>query len=183
MYHSQATNGAEAPSDALYTQVRIYEVGPSGQTQGKAMYTHEGPVLDLCWNGRDGSKLFSVGADKAARVFDVSTGQNSQVGVHDAPIKCARWFESPTGGILATGSWDKTVKVRLHPLRILERLSAHILKFWFAIVLGFEEPQSCIHSSDAREGVHHGCTISSNGCGHCGKAYPNIEPQQSHDSL
>ena len=120
MYPSQATNGVKSSSDTLYTQVRIYEVGPSGQTQGKAMYPHEGPVLDVCWNGRDGSKLFSAGADKAARVFDVSTGQSSQVGAHDAPIKCARWIESPTGGILATGSWDKTVKVRWNPLRVLD---------------------------------------------------------------
>ncbi|KAJ8455455.1 hypothetical protein ONZ45_g18942 [Pleurotus djamor] len=30
--------------------VRIYEVGPSGQTQGKAMYSHQGPVLSVCWN-------------------------------------------------------------------------------------------------------------------------------------
>lgn len=129
MYPSQATNGAKPSSDALYTQVRIYEVGPSGQTQGKAMYSHEGPVLDVCWNGRDGSKLFSVGADKAARMFDVSTGQSSQVGVHEAPIKCARWIESPTGGILATGSWDKTVKVRWNPLRILEDCQLTFLTF------------------------------------------------------
>lgn len=111
MYLSQATNEGKASADTLCAQVRIYEVGPSGQTQGKAMYPHEGPVLDLCWNGRDGSKLLSVGADKAARMFDVSTGQSSQVGVHDAPIKCARWIDAPSGGILATGSWDKTVKV------------------------------------------------------------------------
>lgn len=33
------------------SQVRIYEVNPqNGQTQGKAMYTHQGPVLDVCWN-------------------------------------------------------------------------------------------------------------------------------------
>ncbi|KAF7972506.1 hypothetical protein HWV62_17780 [Athelia sp. TMB] len=30
--------------------VRIYEVGASGQTQGKALYSHQGPVLDVCWN-------------------------------------------------------------------------------------------------------------------------------------
>ena len=131
MYRSQATNGVKTPSDTLYTQVRIYEVGPSGQTQGKAMYPHEGPVLDLCWNGRDGSKLFSVGADKAARMFDMSTGQNSQVGAHDAPIKCVRWIEAPTGGILATGSWDKTVKVRLHPLRVLDGSQLTLLNFGF----------------------------------------------------
>ena|SRR5258708_37417413 len=113
-YAPPTANGIKAPADTLFTQVRIYEVGPSGQTQGKAMYRHEGPVLDICWNGKDGSKLFSVGADKAARMFDVSTGQSTQVGAHDAPIKCARWIEAPTGGVLATGSWDKTVKVCLH---------------------------------------------------------------------
>ena len=31
-------------------QVRIYEVGANGQTQGKAMYGHQGPVLSVCWN-------------------------------------------------------------------------------------------------------------------------------------
>lgn len=34
----------------VYIQVRIYEVGANGQTQGKAMYQHQGPVLDVCWN-------------------------------------------------------------------------------------------------------------------------------------
>ncbi|KAJ2978865.1 hypothetical protein NUW54_g11229 [Trametes sanguinea] len=53
--------------------VRIYEVGANGQTQGKAMYAHQGPVLSVCWNKYDG-------------------------------------VESPQGGVLATGSWDKTIK-------------------------------------------------------------------------
>lgn len=34
---------------SLY-QVRLYEVGANGQTQGKAMYSHQGPVLGVCWN-------------------------------------------------------------------------------------------------------------------------------------
>ncbi|KAF8583582.1 Poly(A)+ RNA export protein [Ramaria rubella] len=88
--------------------VRIYEVGANGQSQGKAMYGHEGPVLGVCWS-RDGTKLFSGGADKAARMFDVQSGQSSQVAAHDAPIKCVKWIDTQ-GGILATGSWDKTVK-------------------------------------------------------------------------
>ncbi|EPT01716.1 Poly+ RNA export protein [Fomitopsis schrenkii] len=90
-------------------EVRIYEVGPSGQTQGKAMYTHQGPVLSVCWN-KDGTKILSGGADNAARMFDVTTGVSTQVALHDAPIKCVRWIESPQGGVLVTGSWDKTVK-------------------------------------------------------------------------
>ncbi|OCH95461.1 Poly(A)+ RNA export protein [Obba rivulosa] len=89
--------------------VRIYEVGQSGQTQGKAMYGHQGPVLSVCWN-KDGTKVLSGGADNAGRMFDITTGQSSQVAQHDAPIKCVRWIESPQGSVLATGSYDKTVK-------------------------------------------------------------------------
>lgn len=55
---------------------------------------------------QDGTKVISGGADKAARVFDVQTGQMSQVAQHDEPIKCLRWIDMQ-GGLLATGSWDK----------------------------------------------------------------------------
>jgi len=89
--------------------VRIYEVGANGQTQGKAMYQHQGPVLDVCWN-KEGNKIFSGGADNAGRMFDVVTGQATQVAQHDAPIKVVGWVDAPGTGILATGSWDKTVK-------------------------------------------------------------------------
>jgi len=88
--------------------VRIYEVNAQCQSQGKAMYSHEGPVLDVCWSN-DGTRVFSGGADKAARMFNLQSGASSQVGAHEAPIKCVRWIETG-GGILITGSWDKTVK-------------------------------------------------------------------------
>ena len=110
------------------TQVRIYEVGSSGQTQGKAMYAHQAPVLSVCWSKvgmsrgsmselfskmivQDGNKVLSGGADNAGRMFDITTGQSQQVAQHDAPIKVVKWIETPQGGILATGSWDKTLKV------------------------------------------------------------------------
>ncbi|KAF8954147.1 WD40-repeat-containing domain protein [Flammula alnicola] len=89
--------------------VRIYEVGAGGRTQGKAMYHHSGPVLNVCWN-KDGTKIFSGGADNAGRMFDVTTGQTTQVAQHDAPIKVVGWVDAPQAGILATGSWDKTIK-------------------------------------------------------------------------
>ncbi|TFK75073.1 WD40 repeat-like protein [Pluteus cervinus] len=88
--------------------VRIYEVQSTGQTQGKAMYQHQGPALSVCWN-KEGNKVFSGGADNAARMFDVATGQPTQVAQHDAPIKVVRWIDAQSG-ILATASWDKTVK-------------------------------------------------------------------------
>jgi mRNA export factor len=54
--------------------------------------------------------VLSGGADNAARLFDVTTGQSQQVAQHDAPVKVVKWIDAQ-GGILATGSWDKTIKV------------------------------------------------------------------------
>jgi mRNA export factor len=44
-------------------------------------------------------------------MFDLLTGQSVQVAQHSAPIKAVKWIDAPQGGILVTGSWDKTVKV------------------------------------------------------------------------
>ena len=92
------------------------------------MYQHQGPVLDVCWNKvqfnsivfvatshsplslQEGNKIFSGGADNAGRMFDVNTGQATQVAQHEAPIKVVGWVDAQSG-ILATGSWDKTIKV------------------------------------------------------------------------
>lgn len=125
-------------------QVRVWQVSAqTGQSEGKAMYSHEGPALDVCWSKvcqscrrlaarmplfsqlrakpqmgtqlihtvapQDGTKVFSGGADNAGRMLDVQSGQSSQVAAHDAPVKCVRWVDAQ-GGILATGSWDKTLK-------------------------------------------------------------------------
>ncbi|KAI0692235.1 Poly(A)+ RNA export protein [Cytidiella melzeri] len=91
------------------SKVRLYEVRANGQTQGLAMYGHEGPVLDVCWN-KEGTKILSGGVDNAGRMFDIATGQSQQVAQHDAPIRNVRWIDSPHGGILATGGWDKKLK-------------------------------------------------------------------------
>lgn len=46
-------------------------------------------------------------------MFDIATGQATQIAQHDAPIKVVRWVDTPQAGLLATGSWDKTIKVRV----------------------------------------------------------------------
>jgi len=52
----------------------------------------------------------SGGADNAGRLFDLQTGQTAQIAAHEAPIKSVKWMDA-NNGILATASWDKTIKV------------------------------------------------------------------------
>lgn len=91
-------------------KVRIYEIDQNGNSQGKAMFEHEGPVLDCAWS-KDGQKVFGAGADKAARMLDLGAGgQAQQVAVHDQPIKCVESIFVGNQHLLVTGSWDKTIK-------------------------------------------------------------------------
>ncbi|KAK9456443.1 WD40-repeat-containing domain protein [Dipodascopsis uninucleata] len=92
-------------------KVRIYELAANGDSQGKTLYEHQGPVLSVHWS-KDGTKVVSGGADKAGRLLDMNTGQSSQIAVHDAAIKSVRFVDAGNSGqqIVATGSWDKTLK-------------------------------------------------------------------------
>lgn len=58
--------------------------------------------------------MIGAGADKAARLLDLNAPGTParQVAAHDAPIRCARFFEMPNTAapMLVTGSWDKTIK-------------------------------------------------------------------------
>jgi mRNA export factor len=42
----------------LMGQVRLYNVNAQGQSEPKAMYSHQGPVLDLCWSKVSGLQIF-----------------------------------------------------------------------------------------------------------------------------
>ncbi|KAI8609222.1 WD40-repeat-containing domain protein [Chytriomyces sp. MP71] len=92
-------------------QTRIWEVQANGSTVPKAAITHDAPALCCVWS-KDGTKLFSGGADKAGKMMDIQTGQTTQVAGHDAPISCARFAEGIAGAgpMVVTGSWDKTLK-------------------------------------------------------------------------
>ncbi|KAI9676741.1 MAG: RNA export factor gle2 [Trizodia sp. TS-e1964] len=94
-------------------KVRIYEISSTGTSTGRALFDFEGPVLSVDWSP-DGTKVVGAGADKTARVLDISAGGNTaqMVGRHEQPIRCARFVSMPNvaGPMLVTGSWDKTVK-------------------------------------------------------------------------
>ncbi|EGE79640.1 Poly(A)+ RNA export protein, variant [Blastomyces dermatitidis ATCC 18188] len=95
-------------------KVRIYEINEQGQSEGKAIFEHEAPVLSCCW-APDGTKVVGAGVDKAARMLDLQANATTpvQVAAHDAPIRCCAMIPNPGNSaqsLLVTGSWDKTVK-------------------------------------------------------------------------
>ncbi|KAI7862035.1 WD40-repeat-containing domain protein [Spinellus fusiger] len=89
-------------------QVRIYEVQSSGNTIPRTAYSHQGPVLSVAWS-KDGTKVVSGGGDAVGRMFDVTTGQFTQIASHEAPIKSIQFLDQ-TPHVVATGSWDKTLQ-------------------------------------------------------------------------
>jgi len=80
------------------------------ETQPKAMKSQGGPVLDVCWKD-DSSKVFSVGADKKAMMWDLGADSFNQIGAHEQPITCCGFAKGPNYECLVTGSLDKTVKL------------------------------------------------------------------------
>jgi len=62
------------------------------------------------WDNKDGTKVFTAGADNQAKVWDLASNQSIQCAQHEAPIKTVHWIQAPAYQCLMTGSWDKTLK-------------------------------------------------------------------------
>eukprot|EP00741_Cyanophora_paradoxa_P019326 tig00000215_g18655.t1 len=95
-------------------QVRCWEVQPASfnapmKGVPRAAISHDAPVLCVCWSS-DGQRVFSGSCDKTAKMWQLGGSGPVQVAQHDAPIKCIAWAEEGATQMLATGSWDKTVK-------------------------------------------------------------------------
>lgn len=90
-------------------KVRIYEIAQNGQSQGRHAYEHSQPVLN-CDFSKDGTKLASAGADKNVKVCDLGSQQDIVIGTHDQAVRSCRFFDSGSGTMVVSGSWDKTVK-------------------------------------------------------------------------
>jgi len=87
--------------------VRVWEVDPNSRnSQQRAQTAHDQPVLCASWS-LDG-KIYSAGCDGKAKCWDLGSNASTQIAQHSAPIKGCIWIDDLK--ILATGSWDKTLK-------------------------------------------------------------------------
>lgn len=89
-------------------QMRIWEILPNSAV-AKAAVQHDAPALCCTWS-RDGTRVFSGGADKTIRMMDVTTGTTTPLVAHEAPVRCLRWMNTAQAQALVSGSWDRTLK-------------------------------------------------------------------------
>ncbi|ORY10870.1 WD40-repeat-containing domain protein [Clohesyomyces aquaticus] len=102
-------------------KVYIYEVNGSGAS-GKWFFEMPGHVLCVAWS-TDGTRVAAGDSTGVCSMVDLSktapgAATATQVAGHTDPnnqaitpaVKCVRFFQSAGKEILATGSWDKTVK-------------------------------------------------------------------------
>ncbi|KAJ4157445.1 RNA export factor gle2 [Fusarium falciforme] len=107
---SPAPNGPDYLAVSSWdAKVRIYEIDGNGRSQGRHVYEHSQPVLNVDFS-KDGTKIASAGADKNVKVCDLASQQDMVVGTHDQPVRTVRFFDSGNGPMVVSGSWDKTVK-------------------------------------------------------------------------
>lgn len=89
--------------------IRCWQIDESGKSNPKAVKTMDAPVLSCAWSN-DGSKVFTAGCDKTAKMWDLQSDQFVQIAQHDAPVKCIHHIVRPNYQCVMTASWDKTLK-------------------------------------------------------------------------
>ncbi|CAF3753528.1 unnamed protein product [Adineta steineri] len=89
--------------------IRCWEIQANGQSVAKAMQKHDAPILSCCWS-EDGSKVFTAGCDKTAKMWDLQANTFVQIAAHDQPIRTIHYIQRPTYSCVMTGGWDRTVK-------------------------------------------------------------------------
>ncbi|XP_046366229.1 mitotic checkpoint protein BUB3-like [Haliotis cracherodii] len=86
------------------TSVRLYDIVTDNM---RIQYGHTAPVLDCCF--QDTVHAYSGGLDKTLKMFDFNATTETNVGSHEAPIRCVEFCNEVN--VVITGSWDSTVKL------------------------------------------------------------------------
>ncbi|KAL7479286.1 hypothetical protein ACHAW6_005024 [Cyclotella cf. meneghiniana] len=84
---------------------------PKAKGESRVYHGNGFPALDSAFSP-DGSTVFSVGADKAVRMWNLTqpplNNIPQQIGAHDQPIKSVAFL--PSTNLIVSGSWDKMLK-------------------------------------------------------------------------
>lgn len=72
----------------------------TAQAVPKASTSHSAPLLCSAWNA-DGTAVYTGGADKTVKLWNLATNQSQQVAAHDAPIRRCAFI--PEINLLVTG--------------------------------------------------------------------------------
>eukprot|EP00761_Pharyngomonas_kirbyi_P014541 gb/GECH01014571.1/.p1 GENE.gb/GECH01014571.1/~~gb/GECH01014571.1/.p1 ORF type:complete len:327 (+),score=84.47 gb/GECH01014571.1/:1-981(+) len=83
--------------------VRLYD---AVMNRLNAQYQHQAAVLDGTFSSE--ANCYSGGLDKIVKGFDSTVGQETTLGSHEEAVSKVNY--SFTTGLLASGSWDKTLK-------------------------------------------------------------------------
>ncbi|XP_003746497.1 mitotic checkpoint protein BUB3 [Galendromus occidentalis] len=97
--------------------VRVYDVQ---QDRCKHKFDHTSPVLDACFYNT--THIWSGGADKTVRLFDLHSGADLRAGTHDDAVRCVEYI--PDVNQIVTGSWDGNIKL-WDPRRPVGAVSTH----------------------------------------------------------
>lgn len=88
-------------------EIRCWEIQSQGQSNPKAVQKHDAPILSCCWSA-DGTKVFTAGCDKTAKMWDLQSNAFIQIAAHDQPVRTVHYVQRPNYTCVMTGSWDKT---------------------------------------------------------------------------
>lgn len=114
-------------------------------------------------------------------MYDLATGQSAQVAQHAEPVKGIRWVDSPDGGYLVTGSWDKTMKVR--PPRARQSIVLQFI-YWpaFSAVLGSAVCQPYSHRTTTRALLQPRCFLPAPGGWYGRPRSPRFRPAATNSA-
>lgn len=71
-------------------------------------YPHQAPVLDVCFGAND-NEAYTAGMDWTVSKLDLTTGSQTVLGKHGAPVRCVVY--SPQQSLVVSASWDSTLHV------------------------------------------------------------------------
>ncbi|KAK4041158.1 WD40-repeat-containing domain protein [Parachaetomium inaequale] len=89
--------------------VYLYEVADGAEEANLVgTFTHRAPVMDVCF-GADDNEAFLAGMDHQVNRLNLTTGEQTVMSTHGAPVRCVVY--SSEHSLLISASWDSTLHV------------------------------------------------------------------------